>query len=52
MAAKELGSILLKGKVVIQWENGASTQVGEVSTFVNMVLADDEPVTITATKES
>jgi hypothetical protein len=47
MAARDLGSIPLKGTVVIEWDNGTRTTVGTVSTYVEIKLGDDEPVTIT-----
>lgn len=52
MAAKNLGEIRMAGTVYIHWENGAQTEVGTVETYVQMSIGDDEPVTITAMKES
>ncbi|MGN8049571.1 hypothetical protein ACTJKO_07740 [Curtobacterium sp. 22159] len=46
MAARNLGSIPIKGSVVIEWDNGSRTVVGEVSTYVEIKLDDEEPVTL------
>jgi hypothetical protein len=47
MASRDLGTIQIKGRVVVEWDNGARQEVGEVSTYVKVVLPDDEPVAIT-----
>ena len=47
MAARDLGSIPLKGTVVIEWDNGTRTEVGSVSTYVELKLDDSEPITLT-----
>lgn len=51
MAARDLGSIQIKGKVVVEWDNGLRQEVGEVSTYVEIVLPDGEPVALTKTWE-
>jgi len=51
MASRDIGTIQLKGTVVIEWDNGTRTEVGSVSTYVEMKLPDEEPITITKTWE-